>query len=94
MKKILAFSAIAVATMAGLAFLSFAEPAAAKEYEICRQDYASGMLSCSFDTMEQCVAMISGRGGSCTRNPFLADANASYARAPKRHGHTHRQRAD
>ena len=44
------------------------------------------MRSCGFDTMDQCVAMISGRGGSCDRNPFLAEASASYAYAPKRHG--------
>ena len=92
MKKILA--AIAVATLAGSAFLGTAEPAAAKEYEYCRLDYASGMKSCGFDTMDQCVGMISGRGGSCVRNPLLSEASASYAYAPKRHGHTHRQRAD
>jgi hypothetical protein len=90
MKMIFAFSAIAVATLAGSAFLITAEPAAAREYEFCRYDYLSGMNSCGFDTMEQCVAMISGRGGSCTRNPVLADANASYAHAPKRRGPAHR----
>ena len=90
MKKILAFSTIAVAILAGSAFLSASEPAAAKDYEFCRYDYSSGMNSCGFDTMEQCVAMISGRGGSCNRNPLLTDANASYAHAPKRRGPTHR----
>jgi Protein of unknown function (DUF3551) len=91
MKKIFAFSALA--TLAGSAFLITAEPAAARDYEYCRQD-SSGMNSCSFDTMEQCVAMMSGRGGSCSRNPFLAEASASYAYAPKHHAHTRRQRAD
>ena len=90
MKKIFAFSAIAVATLAGSAFLITAEPAAAKDYEFCRYDHSSGMNSCGFDTMEQCVAMMSGRGGSCNRNPLLADANASYAHAPKRRGPAHR----
>jgi hypothetical protein len=90
MKKIFAFGAIAVATMAGSALLITAEPAAAKDYEFCRYDHSSGMNSCGFDTMEQCVAMMSGRGGSCSRNPLLADANASYAHAPKRRGSTHR----
>jgi hypothetical protein len=93
MKKILAFSTIAVAILAGSAFLGTAEQAAAKDYEFCRQD-SSGTLSCGFDTMEQCVAMMSGRGGTCSRNPFLPDANAAYAQAPKRHGQTHRQRAE
>jgi hypothetical protein len=89
MKKILAFSTIAVAILAGSAFLSISEPAAAKDYEFCRQD-SSGTLACGFDTMEQCVAMMSGRGGSCSRNPFLADPNASYAHAPKRRSPAHR----
>ena len=93
MKKILAFSTIAVTTLVGAALLGAAEPAAAKDYEFCRLDYTSGMRSCGFDTMDQCVAMISGRGGSCDRNPFLAEASASYAYAPKRHGHAHRQLA-
>jgi hypothetical protein len=93
MKNILAFSTIAVAILAGSAFLSTSEPAAAKDYEFCRQD-SSGTLACGFDTMEQCVAMMSGRGGTCSRNPFLADASASYAHAPKRRGPMHRERAD
>lgn len=86
MKKSFAISTIAVATLAGSAFLVTPEPVAAKDYEFCRQDYSSGMSSCGFDNMEQCVAMISGRGGSCTRNPFLAEASASYAHVPKRRG--------
>jgi hypothetical protein len=95
MKTIFAFSAVAVAILAGSAFLITAEPAAAKDYEFCKQDFSSApRLSCAFDTMEQCVAMISGRSGSCTRNPFLAEGSASYAYAPKRHDHTNRQRAD
>ena len=93
MKKIVAFGTIAIAILAGAAFLSTAGQAAAKDYEFCRQD-SSGTSSCGFDTMEQCVAMISGRGGSCTRNPVLADANASSAHAPKRRGPAHRERAD
>lgn len=92
MKNIFAFGAIA--TLAASAFLSTTEPAAARDYKFCRQDYSSGTRQCGFDTMEQCVAMISGRGGSCIREPFPAEAGASYAYAPKRHGHSHRQRAD
>jgi hypothetical protein len=91
MKMIFAFSALA--TLAGSAFLITAEPAAARDYTYCRQD-SSGMNSCSFDTIEQCVAEMSGRGGTCSRNPFLAEASASYAHAPKHRGHTHRRRAD
>jgi uncharacterized protein DUF3551 len=81
--KILAFSAIAVTALASAAFLEAVQPAAAKDYEYCRQDYSSGMQQCGFDTMEQCVAMISGRGGSCMRDHFLKETSASFAYARK-----------
>lgn len=90
MSKGIAFSTMAIAALAGATLLSAAEPVAAGKYEYCREDYSSGMRQCGFNTVEQCVAMISGRGGSCSRNPFLADANASYAHAPKRRGPAHR----
>ena len=89
MKKIFAFGTLAVA-LAGAAFLTPTEPAAAKEYEFCRFDYSSGMRTCAFGTIEQCVAMISGRGGSCVRSPVGGEASAAYAYAPKaqaRHHH-------
>jgi len=54
-----------------------ATPASAGEY--CRTDVTSHMQSCSFDTMEQCQAMSSGRGGSCFRDPFLVDTMSAYA---------------
>jgi hypothetical protein len=94
MSKSIAFSTIAAVALASASFLGAAAPVAAREYEYCREDSSSGMRQCGFDTVEQCVAMISGRGGSCNRNPFLGEAGASYAYAPKRHGHKHRQRAD
>jgi hypothetical protein len=37
------------------------------------------MRSCSFDTMEQCKAMSSGRGGDCYRDPSLVDTMSAYA---------------
>jgi Protein of unknown function (DUF3551) len=83
MNKIFVFSAIAVTALASVAFLEAVQPAAAKDYEFCRLDYASGMRQCGFDTMEQCVAMISGRGGSCMRDPFLKETSAAFAYARK-----------
>jgi hypothetical protein len=41
------------------------------------------MRSCGFETMEQCQAMSSGRGGSCYRDPFLTDTSSAYAYQPK-----------
>lgn len=83
MKKEIAFSTIAAAALAAATFWYTAEPASAKNYEYCRVD-SSGTRSCGFDTMEQCLAMISGNGGTCTRDPFLADTRESYASASKR----------
>jgi hypothetical protein len=94
MSKIIAFSTIAASVLVGAVFLSAAEPAAAREFQYCREDYSSDTRQCGFDTVEQCVAMISGRGGSCVRNPLLSEASASCARAPKRHGNRRRQRPD
>jgi len=85
MSKTIAFSTIAVVALAGAAFFGSADPSAAKNYEYCRYDYVSRMQSCSFDTMEQCLASASGRGGTCSRDPFLTEASGSYAYA-KGHG--------
>jgi hypothetical protein len=75
-----------------LPFRGTAPIASAKDYQYCKQDHFSGMRECGFDTIEQCVAMISGGGGSCVRDPYLFAAQASYAVARK--GRGHRQRAD
>lgn len=88
MRKTFAFSTIAVLALAGAAFFGSAEPSAAKDYEYCRFDYTSRMRQCSFDTMEQCLATASGRGGTCSRDPFLTEANGPYASA---NGHVRRQ---
>jgi hypothetical protein len=85
MRKTIAFSTIALAALASAAFFAAGEPSAARNYQYCEVDYALGMRQCSFDTMEQCVATISGRGGSCTRDRFLAEPSGSYAFAPKGH---------
>jgi len=81
---------IVLAAVLGAAFLSAAPPASATDYRYCQQQYDSGMRDCSFDTMEQCVAMISGHGGSCARNPYLPEPRESYAYVHK--GGSHRLR--
>jgi hypothetical protein len=81
MKQFLKRTAAPSAALFALAFAAMT-PTAASAYEYCRTDVSSAMRSCSFDTMEQCQAMSSGRGGSCARDPFLPDSNA-YAYQPK-----------
>jgi hypothetical protein len=88
MKKLLTFSAAAIACAA---FFALSGPAAAKDYQFCRIDITSFMRQCSFDTMAQCQDMSSGRGGSCVENPTFAQTNANaYAYAPV--GRKHHQK--
>ena len=82
MRQFLKVTAPATALLA-LAYVAMATPAAAAKYEYCRQDVTSGMRSCSFETMEQCQAMSSGRGGTCYRDPLLTDTSSAYAYQPK-----------
>ena len=84
MRQFLKVTAPATALLA-LAYvaMAMATPAAAAKYEYCRQDVTSGMRSCSFETMEQCQAMSSGRGGTCYRDPLLTDTSSAYAYQPK-----------
>ena len=79
MKQLLKLTAAPAAALFALAL--GASAASAGEY--CRTDVTSHMQSCSFDSMEQCQAMSSGRGGSCDRDPFLATARGAFAYQPK-----------
>jgi Protein of unknown function (DUF3551) len=80
-KQLLKLSAAPAAALLAMAFVSISTPATAGEF--CRQDITSGMRSCSFDTMEQCKAMSSGRGGDCYRDPSLPDNSNALASVPK-----------
>jgi len=84
MKQLLKMSAAPAAALLAMALVSISTPAAAGEF--CRQDVTSGMRSCGFDTMDQCKAMSSGRGGDCYRDPFLPDNSNALAYVPK-HSH-------
>src|SRR5258708_37898163 len=78
-----------VCNAAGLFALAFVgmTSTAASAGEYCRWDVTSHMKSCSFDTLEQCQATSSGRGGDCARDPFLASPSTAYAYQPK-HPHS------
>jgi hypothetical protein len=90
MKQLLQSSAASIAALSALAMVAFATPASAGEY--CRKDVTSAVVSCSFDNMEQCQAMSSGRGGDCFRDPFLAESSNTLAYAPKAKHVIHRHR--
>ena len=88
MSSIHGSKSIVLAGLIGAAFLSSAPTASAKDHQYCLLDYySSPTRDCSFDTIEQCVAMISGRGGSCARDPYLPEPRAAYASAQKRRDH-------
>jgi hypothetical protein len=85
MKQLLRRAATPAVGLFALALSSITTPAAAAKNEYCRTDVSSAMRSCSFETLEQCQTMSAGRGGTCARDPFLPEANASdaYAWQPK-----------
>jgi hypothetical protein len=84
MKTLLTSGAAAIACAA---FFGSTAPAAAGPHEYCRRDITEyGALSCSFDTLAQCEAMASGRGGDCLRDPSLGAGASAYAYAPNVHG--------
>jgi Protein of unknown function (DUF3551) len=70
---------------AGLFALAFVgvTSTAASAGEYCRWDVTSHLMSCSFDSLAQCQAMSSGRGGDCARDPFLGSPSNAYAYQPK-----------
>jgi hypothetical protein len=70
MRKILGPLALLVAIV-GAAPSSFAQTA--YDYPWCAQydsRTAGGALSCYYRTYQQCMATISGIGGSCMRSPY------------------------
>jgi hypothetical protein len=86
---------LGIAAIACAAIFATTAPTAAKASEYCRRDITGYTLGCGYDTLAQCQAMSSGRGGDCLRNPALEGtakaegaANA-YAYAPIARKHHH-----
>jgi hypothetical protein len=76
-KLILGTAALA---LAGLAPLAAATPVRADiEYPYC--GYArEGAGGCTFSTLDQCRAFVSGTGGACTSNPRYTASAAGMTR--------------
>ena len=81
MRSFFSSSAGSAAAFLALMFAVLPVPAAAHDYECCRRDVTSYVLSCSFDTMNQCKAMSSGRGGDCLRDPFVKEIGNAFSYA-------------
>ena len=90
MKPLFTLTAAPAAAFLALALASISTPAAAAKYEYCRTDVSSAMRSCSFTSLEECQIMSAGRGGTCTRDPFLPEASSvNNAFAQQRRGGSH-----
>jgi hypothetical protein len=80
MEQLLKLSAMPIGALSTLAFMTIATPASANPHEYCRRDITEyGALACGFETMAQCQAMASGRGGDCIRDPSLGSTASSNA---------------
>jgi hypothetical protein len=66
------FMSVRSAILAGavLAAAFAATPASAVEYPWCAQYGRDGGRNCGFVNLAQCMATVSGIGGSCQRNSF------------------------
>jgi hypothetical protein len=62
--------------LAALVAAGSATPAAAATYPWCAR-YSTSGGECSFNTFEQCMATLSGIGGSCVDNPGYSGPAAS-----------------
>jgi hypothetical protein len=81
MKPISKMITASAAALSALALVAIAAPAAhAGEYCITN---ISGMRGCSFASMEQCLATVSGMAGTCARDPFYSNPNNALAYQPK-----------
>jgi hypothetical protein len=80
------------ATLAGA--LAWTAPAAARDYPWCAYYGFMGEdgTNCGFDTLDQCRATISGVGGTCRENPWMA--NEPRPPAPRKAPRDRRNRHD
>ena len=84
MKNFFRLTAAPAAGLLALALSSITTPAAAGKNEYCRTD-TSYVRSCGYETIKQCQAAASGRGGLCDRDYLLPknDASNAFAYQPK-----------
>jgi hypothetical protein len=74
------------------ATLCIAQPAGAQDYPWCAYyDFGGhgGATNCGFATFQQCLATVSGVGGSCGPNPMYQPAPGLYlsTKSPRRHSY-------
>jgi hypothetical protein len=68
-----------------MATLTEADAAAGTTYPWCAQYMVqSGAKNCGFSTFAQCLADVSGIGGTCAMNPFFVQQPPAPSRARQR----------
>jgi hypothetical protein len=79
----LGFLTIVMVTMSAPALAQTYSPG----YPVCLYAYRWGGsdVDCSYSTMAQCQASVSGRGGTCMLNPYSANAQMAGAPTSRRH---------
>ena len=99
MKQLLKMTAAPAAALAAMAFVAMTAPAAAaspnsaspknaSQVDYCRTDVTAGTRGCGYASLEQCQAMSSGRGGSCSPNPFPDNASSNALAYQPKYGHS------
>jgi hypothetical protein len=83
MKRLLKKMILSCSALVAFAAVIVTSPAAdAGEYCTLNNSY---MRSCGYDSMEQCQAMLSGRDGTCMRDPFAPAASGAFASVQEHH---------
>jgi hypothetical protein len=87
MSKLLQVITIAVAGLVALAPGDGVAQTYSPGYPVCLYAYRWGGsdVDCSYTTLAQCQAAVSGRGGTCMNNPYLANAQMPGAPTGRRH---------
>jgi Protein of unknown function (DUF3551) len=75
----------ATTLVAAIALDGLFAPAAVRAGEYCSEDGYSFTPNCSFGSMEQCKAEISGRYAACLRDPFLKDDSIETIKSRAKH---------
>lgn len=79
MSKLFTLLSIVFAGLAGADYLSVAPAVSTNAYGYCLQNNSSATRTCSFETLEQCIVVISGRGGICAHHQWPAERAAMVA---------------
>jgi Protein of unknown function (DUF3551) len=71
------------------AIVCIEKPAEAQDYPWCAyyDFFEGGATNCGFSTLQQCMATVSGIGGSCGANPQYQSPPAPTTRRQRRHAY-------